>query len=343
MRVAVVNDSRLAAESLCQVITGSGRHQVAWVAEDGVEAVRRCAADRPELILMDLIMPRQNGVEATRQIMAKSPCAILVVTSSVTDNAAMVFEAMGAGALDAINTPILGLNGRGDGSAALLHKIDVIARLIDAPPQPARTAPTASAPRSASGGRPPLIAIGASTGGPAALRSLLAPLPADLPAALVIVQHVDAQFAPSFAAWLGEQTALSVQLAEPGDRPEPGRVLVAGREDHLILTADGTLEYTPEPARYAYRPSVNVFFESVAQHWRGRAIGVLLTGMGRDGGAGLMALRRAGCHTIAQDKASSAIYGMPKAAAELGAAVEILSLDAIGPAVLKSLDRPLTV
>jgi two-component system, chemotaxis family, response regulator WspF len=344
MRVAVVNDSKLAAESLRRVIDESGRHQVAWIAEDGADAVRRCAADLPDLVLMDLIMPQLDGVEATRQIMAKTPCAIVVVTASVAGNAAKVFEAMGAGALDAINTPILGMHGTGAGHTALLHKIDMVGRLIEAPKRSARAQPVQPAqnPCAAPGGCPPLIVIGASTGGPAALHTLLAPMPANLDAAIVIVQHVDEQFARSFAQWLDEQTALSVRLAQPGDRPRPGLVLVAGREDHLILNPGGTLDYTPDPVDYAYRPSVNVFFESVARHWRGNTIGVLLTGMGRDGGNGLLALRQAGCHTVAQDQASSAIYGMPKAAAELGAAVAILPLEAIGPALLKSLRRPIT-
>jgi two-component system, chemotaxis family, response regulator WspF len=141
MRVAVVNDSKLAAESLRRVIDESGRHQVAWIAEDGADAVRRCAADLPDLILMDLIMPQLDGVEATRQIMANTPCAIVVVTASVAGNAAKVFEAMGAGALDAINTPILGMHGTGAGHAALLHKIDMVGRLIEAPKRSARAQP----------------------------------------------------------------------------------------------------------------------------------------------------------------------------------------------------------
>ena len=344
MRVAIVNDSKLAAESLRRVVAGSGQHQFAWIAEDGAEAVSRCIEDRPDLILMDLIMPVMDGVEATRQIMSKAPCAIVVVTASVAGNAAKVFEAMGAGALDAINTPILGMDGSGAGNAALLHKIDIVARLIQAPKS--RTEPAAmprpQGPCLVPGRCPPLIGIGASTGGPAALQRLLTQLPADLPAAIVIIQHVDEEFARSFSEWLDEQTPLSVRLAQPGDRPSMGQVLVAGREDHLILTPDSDLNYTPEPSDYAYRPSVNVFFESMARHWRGQSIGVLLTGMGRDGGAGLLSLRTAGAHTIAQDQASSAIYGMPKAAAELGAAVDILGLDAIGPALLKSLRRPLT-
>lgn len=343
MRVAVVNDSKLAAESLRRVIADSGRHQVAWVAEDGADAVRRCADDVPDLILMDLIMPVMDGVAATRQIMAKTPCAIVVVTASVSGNAGKVFEAMGAGALDAINTPILGMNGASGGHEALLHKIDMVGRLIEAPKRISTPhTPIHHNPCAVPGRCPPLIAIGASTGGPAALKTILEPLPSNLAAAIVIVQHVDEEFARSFAEWLNEQTALRVRLAQPGDRPQPGQVLIAGREDHLILTRDSTLEYTPKPVEYPYRPSVNIFFETVAQHWGGHAVGVLLTGMGKDGGNGLLAMRQAGYHTIAQDQASSAIYGMPKAAAEIGAAVDILELKAIGPALLKSLRRPIT-
>ncbi len=344
MRVAIVNDSKLAAESLRRVIAGSREHQFAWIAEDGAEAVQRAIADRPDLILMDLIMPVMDGVEATRQIMAKAPCAIVVVTASVTGNAAKVFEAMGAGALDAINTPILGMDGSGAGNAALLHKIDIVNRLIQAPKSRAEatTAAPGQNPCLVPGRCPTLVGIGASTGGPAALQKILAQLPVDFPAAMVIVQHVDEEFARSFSEWLNEQTPLPVRLAQPGDTPKSGEVLVAGREDHLIMTEDGTLQYTSKPSDYAYRPSVNVFFDSMARHWSGRCIGVLLTGMGRDGGTGLLNLRQAGAHTIAQDQASSAIYGMPKAAAELGAAVDILGLEAIGPALLKSLRRPLT-
>lgn len=343
MRVAVVNDSKLAAESLRRVIASSTRHQVAWIAEDGVEAVQRCQRDRPDIILMDLIMPKMGGVEATREIMAKTPCAIVVVTASVTENAAKVFEAMGAGALDAINTPILGMDGHGAGHAALLHKIDVVCRLIDDPKKVRAQTSTLdkSTAHVALGNQPPLIALGTSTGGPAALQTLLRGLPANLPAAIVVVQHVDPQFAESFASWLNDQTALPVRLAVPGDRPQAGEVLVAGREEHLILTRAGTLDYTPDPIEYAYRPSVNVFFQSVASHYRGSVLAVLLTGMGRDGATGLLALREAGAHTIAQDQATSAIYGMPKAAAELGAAAEILALADIGPALLNIGNRPL--
>ncbi len=147
---------------------------------------------------------------------------------------------------------------------------------------------------------------------------------------------MDMQFLSSFAEWLGSQCKLPVRIAQVGDRPTPGVVLVAGSKDHLILRSDGTLGYTNEPADYPYRPSVNAFFESIAAQWRGPALGVLLTGMGRDGAIGLLAMRNKGHHTIAQDKASCAVYGMPRAAAELGAAQEVLGLDQIAASVNKA-------
>ncbi|MBE2972315.1 chemotaxis response regulator protein-glutamate methylesterase, partial [Burkholderia cepacia] len=175
----------------------------------------------------------------------------------------------------------------------------------------------------------PLIAIGASAGGPGALASVLGGLPADFNAPIVIVQHVDRAFAEGMAQWLDGQTSLAVRVAREGDRPQPGVALLAATDDHLRITRAGTLEYTREPAATPYRPSVDVFFNSLTEHWPGRVIGVLLTGMGRDGAIGLKALRMKGYHTIAQDEATSAVYGMPKAAATLGAARAILPLGRI--------------
>jgi two-component system, chemotaxis family, response regulator WspF len=186
----------------------------------------------------------------------------------------------------------------------------------------------ASALRRAAEGDP-LVAIGASAGGPAVLAALLSRLPKDFGAAIVIVQHMDAHMAAGMVDWLGQNSALSVRLAQEGDRPRPGTALVAGTSDHLVLKTPTRLGYTPDPREYVYRPSVDVFFHSVGRLWRGGITGVLLTGMGRDGAAGLKALRDGGCHTIAQDEESSAVYGMPKAAARLNAAVDILPIEKI--------------
>jgi chemotaxis response regulator CheB len=330
MRIAIVNDVVIATEAVRRVVQSRGEHDIAWTASDGTQAVERCRRDTPDLILMDLIMPELDGVEATRQIMTHSPCAILVVTANVTDNCSKVFEAMGAGALDAVNTPSLEWPGPCKGASDLLEKIETIRKLIGAESRGlglSRRSPCRLQP-SLPEGR--LIAIGASAGGPAALARILGYLPSNFRSPIVIVQHVDCQFAPALANWLDDQTPLRVRLAQEGDCPRDGTILLAGRDFHLAFSSQRRLVYTNHPVDCSYRPSVDVFFNSIQRHWPGRVIGVLLTGMGRDGAQGLLNLRQNGNHTIAQDQATSAVYGMPKAAVELRAATEVLSLDQIG-------------
>jgi two-component system response regulator WspF len=324
MKIGIVNDLGIALEALRRALAQRPEHTILWSATDGEEAVARCAQNRPDLVLMDLLMPGMDGVEATRQIMAHTPCAVLIVTASVKDNAPLVFEAVGYGAIDATDMPVLG-DGAGD-AAPLLAKIDMIGRLIgDRPTKTARK--SADCPSLAHR----LVAIGASAGGPLAVAKVLGELPATFPAAIVVIQHIDEQFTQGMADWLSRSSNWPVRLAQPGDRPAAGTVLLARAHEHLVINADGCLGYTREPAELSYCPSVDVFFESINASWPGQAIGVLLTGMGRDGAAGLKELRLRGHHTIAQDKASSAVYGMPKAAAELGAAVDILPIEKIAP------------
>ena len=339
MKIAIVNDLIMATEALRRVVRSRPDYTIAWVARDGAEAVKKCADDRPDMILMDLIMPVMNGAEATRHIMQDSPCPILVVTATVDGNISLVFEAMGYGALDAVNTPILGTDGKLTGAQALLRKIEIIGHLIS---RPAPTSPAAAmefkAP-STTMAHLPLIVLGASTGGPAALADILSRLPAVINTAMVIIQHMDKDFSPDLALWLGTHCKLNVKVATPGCRPEIGTVWLAGTNDHLVLTKHGTLEYRVEPAKCFYRPSVDVFFKSVAAHWSPPGVAVLLTGMGRDGGEGLLALRQCGWHTLAQDKATSIVYGMPRAAAELDAAEKILPLSAIADAIMQGITK----
>jgi chemotaxis response regulator CheB len=339
VRIAIVNDMRMAVEALRRVLAAAPGLELAWIALDGGEAVKKCAEDRPDLVLMDLIMPVMDGVEATRQIMARSPCPILVVTANVTVNASKVYEAMGYGALDAVNTPVLDKGAKSPGAVALLAKIKIIGHLAL---KPADIDPHGQLfpPSRASAELPPLVAIGASTGGPKAVAAILAGLPSDMPSSIVIVQHIDEVFAKGLADWLGQQCRLPVRVAAEGERPAPGVVHVAGTNDHLVLREDATFAYTPRPVDLAYRPSVDVFFDSLASFPSELVIAVLLTGIGADGARGLLRLRQAGRHTIAQDEASCVVFGMPKAAIEIGAAVEILPVDRIGPAILARLRRP---
>jgi two-component system, chemotaxis family, response regulator WspF len=326
MRIAIVNDLTIAVTALRRVLQTVPEYQVAWVARDGKEAVAKCAQDTPDLILMDLLMPVMDGVEATRRIMLDCPCAIFVVTASTEKNVTKVYEAMGYGAVDAVDTPAL------DSSdvSKLLTKIARIGKLLKKSATTSKISPLASQQRQV-----PLVAIGSSTGGPKALADILSKLPANFNSAIAIVQHVDAQFSRGFVEWLNQQCKLPVRLAVAVNRLEAGTVLVAGTNDHLILKPDLTLGYTKDPVDYPYRPSVDVFFKSLAQNWKRKGIGILLTGMGRDGAEGLNALRLQGWHTIAQDKASCVVYGMPKAAVELNAAVEVLSPDDIAVNLIK--------
>lgn len=336
MNIGIANDMPLAVEAQRQAIARRPGHRVLWIAEDGEQAVALCAAQPPDVILMDLVMPKLDGVEATRRIMAASPCPILIVTSSVGANAWRVYEAMGAGALDAVDTPTLAGPGARSTMDLLLSKIERIGQ-SNGVADLARTSVEAVATGSA---RASLVAIGASAGGPTALATVLGGLPADFPAGIVIVQHVDQSFAAGMADWLDGQTPLAVRVAREGDLPEPGVALLAATNDHLRMTAGGKLAYTREPAETPYRPSVDTFFHSVVEHWRGDAIGVLLTGMGRDGAIGLKAMRAKGYFTLAQDEATSAVYGMPKAAAALGAARAILPLGSIAADLCSRVKRP---
>ncbi len=272
---------------------------------------------------MDLIMPVMDGVEATRRISQAQPgCAILVVTATVEGHLSRVFEAMGAGALDAVNTPVLGPDGQVHGGAELVRKIAIVGRLATRGGMASlarvmsAAIPPAPVPASPAGVRaavPYLVALASSTGGPAALADLLAEMPAAAPAAFVVVQHVDRQFASDLAVWLGGRCRLPVRIIRPGDRPEAGVVLLAATNDHLWIGGDGTLGYREEPRELPVPGAA-----------------VVLTGMGRDGAAGLLALRQAGWWTAAQDAASSVVHGMPGAAIELKAAEVVAPPAALG-------------
>jgi chemotaxis response regulator CheB len=339
VRIAIVNDLALAVEALRRAVCSIPGASVAWIARDGGEAIALCARDRPDLVLMDLIMPGVDGVAATREIMRRSPCPVLVVTASVHGNVAKVYEALGHGALDAVATPRLGLGGGLEGAAELVRKIATVQALVRerAPSagEPDRAGPARSAAGAAPRLAPPVVAIGASTGGPAALAQVLGALPRDLPAAIAVVQHVDVAFAPGLAHWLAHRTVLSVAPLSGPEALRVGHVWLAAAEEHLVLRDDLRLGLAAEPHGVLHRPSIDVFFESVARRLPGRGCGVLLTGMGRDGARGLLALRRAGFHTIAQDEPSSVVWGMPRAAVESGAAGEVLPLEQIGARVVE--------
>jgi len=332
MRVAVVHDRPCARRSLEALLGGAG-HRVLWTAADGPEATRRCAEARPDLVVLGWSGGR--GPQEVAALVQAVGCPVLVVAPSLDRDAPWVFQAMGAGALDAVRLPDA-CQAAGSGGAELLHRLRTLEALVAVPRPPRAPAP---APAPAPGPPGALLALGASTGGPRALAVILRALGPRLRVPVVVVQHVDAQFAGELAAWLRKQSGLPVRLAEEGEAPLSGTVLLAGRDAHLRLDPRGRLRYGAEPRDEVYRPSVNVFFESLAAHWPGHGVAVLLTGMGRDGARGLLALRRRGFHTIAEHASTCAVYGMPRAAVELGAATEVLPLPRIAAAVEQALLR----
>lgn len=356
MRIALVKNVML--EYLREIIASVPGYKIAWEARTGNDAVKKCGLDMPDLLLIDPNIPGLDGVEAVRRIMAATPCPILLVTATVEGNAAKVFEAMRYGALDAVNTPVPGTDTHAQRSKeVLLRKVRNIVKLkgleSDAPPAvsdnllsdtskyrpPSEHFSMGISRKPPLKKVPPLIVIGSSTGGPKTLAKILASLPSHFEGAIVIVQHLEQEFCAGLADWLNSQSSLAVQLALEGKSPEAGKVYVAGSNDHLVISPQLTFSYTPEPRENPYRPSVDVLFMSVAKHWPEKGCAVLLTGMGRDGAAGLASLRQLGWHTIAQDKATSIVYGMPKAAKELNAAIDILPVEEIGHALLDFLTK----
>ncbi|MBX3381421.1 MAG: chemotaxis-specific protein-glutamate methyltransferase CheB [Phycisphaeraceae bacterium] len=336
MRIAIVNDLKLAVEALRRSIATIPGATIAWIAEDGAQAVEKCARDLPDIVLMDMIMPVMDGVEATRRIMKATPCPILVVTATVEGNSGKVFEALGAGALDAVATPGLAAGGGVERAEALAKKVQAIWMIAGAGGTPGLKPFAFDANRSHAP-TPPIVAIGSSTGGPLALAQVLKAIPSPAPWPIVIVQHVDIQFAAGLASWLGGETGHAVATVASGEIPVAGCVKIAATTDHLLLDSGGRLVYSPLPREAVFRPSVDVFFESLAARSAARGVAVVLTGMGRDGAEGMGRLRREGWHTIAQDRATSVVWGMPGACVQADAAIEVLGADSIGVAIVQAM------
>lgn len=322
MRIALVNDVNLAVEALKIFVRQQG-DEVAWVAYDGQQAVEKAASDKPDLILMDLVMPRMDGVEATRKIMSNNATPILIVTASIDRISSKVFEALSAGALDAVDTPILG-SAQSSRDQALGKKIETIRRLVGERPAKSSRPPSSAADKVR--GLKNLVAIGSSSGGPGALSAIFSDLPADFPGSIVVVQHIDKSFVGGLREWLAPQTKMKIHLAEDGQSPAVGGIYLAASDMHLVWTKEQRLAYCAEPTKSIHRPSIDVFLDSIARNFVGRCCGAILTGMGSDGAKGLLQLKDSGFLTLAQDQESSSIYGMPKAAAEMGAASRILPL-----------------
>ncbi len=329
MNVAIVNDLEIEIEVLRRLLNTLTNFNIIWTAKTGAEAVLKCKNLPPDLILMNLIMPIMDGVEATKQIMSDSPVPILIITSSINQYQSKIFEALGYGALDVSSAPRIDNMGHIYDDNDLLKKIEMITKIAG------KSFKKINKSRFFSD---KLVVIGSSTGGPKVLSSILGKLPPTIDGTIIIVQHLDKQFSQGMTDWLGNYTKVPVSIAKSGKAIEKGIIYIASGDEHLSITPDSKFYSSKEPIHYHYVPSVDIFFESVAMNIKYPGLGIILTGMGNDGSFGLFKLKEKGWRTIAQDEQSSVVFGMPKAAIEAGAVNEILNSEKISDSITKYLN-----
>jgi two-component system, chemotaxis family, protein-glutamate methylesterase/glutaminase len=357
LRILLVDDSATVRRVLRGMLESDPLIQVVGEAANGQQALAQVVELRPSLVILDVRMPIMDGVETTRQIMAYYPTPILVLTGALSYyDVDITFQMLGAGALDVVEKPaLLDQDAYTLARARLISKVKLLARVkvvthlrgrrggkTENKEQRTENKEQGRSPVAATGSvlssqfsvlsspetHFPLVIIGASTGGPRVVRQLLAGLPKNCRAAVVVVQHIAEGFSSGMVEWLSATSALPISLAADNERLLPGKVLVAPERRDLLLKMSGRVHLSDLPL-LNQRPAIDVAMQSAAEAFGTRVIGVLLTGMGRDGALGLQAIRRAGGYTIAQDEASSTIYGMPRAAVELDAAMAIMNPEQI--------------
>lgn len=330
IRVLVAEDSVTVRDLLIAILSADPEISIVGVAKDGLEAVLMAGKLRPDVITMDIHMPNLDGFDATKRIMNEVPTPIVIVSSGIARDVEVSLNALRAGAVAVLATPQGPASSQFTSTSEQL--VDTVKAMSDVKvvrhwSQPVRVPPPV--PR---GGEPiRVVAIAASTGGPAAVEHLLSRLPSGFPAAILVVQHIAPGFSEGLASWLNATSPLPVKLAEDGELIVPGRVYVAGEDRHLTVSRGERIILANDPPIGGFRPSATALFRSVAEHFGSSAAGVVLTGMGSDGVDGLLALREAGGCVLAQDEASSIVFGMPAAAIEAGAASIVLPLPQLAP------------
>ncbi|MEL6351483.1 MAG: chemotaxis-specific protein-glutamate methyltransferase CheB [Cyanobacteria bacterium J06627_28] len=363
IRVLLVEDSPVALAVLTKILERSPQIEIVGVAHTGVEALSMIPQIQPQVICTDLHMPHMDGLALTTEIMARFPLPILVISVSVqAEDTAQVFRLLEAGAVDVLPKPVAGMTVENEVlNKRLIEKIQILSGVrvfkkkkavgraaVDQ--AVAATVPVGGAEHSVSDRssgisaefsaeisqwkRPKIIAIGASTGGPKALHALLRELPRNFPP-VVCVQHISPGFLSGLLNWIQHDCAVQLVIAQEGERPAAGHVYFAPAHRHLRLSDKGEFAYWDGPLVDGHRPSITVTLQSVARYYGPQSVGVLLTGMGQDGAMGMAAIARSGGLTLAQDEATSVVFGMPKVAIDLGAAHRVLPLAAIAPTLIQ--------
>lgn len=333
IRVLVADDSRTTRALLTTILSGDPGIEVVGEAADGEEAVRKTISLRPDLVTMDIHMPGLGGLEATKEIMAQVPTPIIMISSAVTDaSVGASLDATVAGALMALPTPSPGSDRFEDEIAHIRSMVKAMAGVKVVRRRGWRRREAVGAERAAP--TVGIVAIAASTGGPAALHRILMDLPHDFPVPIVVVQHIARNFVQGLCQWLNSHCTLRVRIPEHHEVLEPRTVYLAPDERHLGVGANGVARLSEREPVGGFRPSGTFLFDSVAASYGPRAVAVILTGMGRDGAEGALAVRKAGGTVIAQDEATSVVYGMPAEGVRLGAVRDVLPVHRIGAALV---------
>jgi len=356
IRVLVADDSAFMCKVLKEIINSDAQLEVAGTARDGREAVALAESLRPDVITMDINMPHLDGLQATELIMSQHPRPVVIVSSESREGAASTLRALELGAIDFVPKPTNGIdldmrNIREELTRKLkmAAKVRVVrtatmSKLTAHAPVPLSSALSNNADRAAqhsasNGTKFPLVVIAASTGGPAAVMRVVAGLPKDLQAAVLLVLHMPAAFTSQFTIQLAEISRLPVKEAESHEAPQPGVIYLCPGANHLRISSTGKITLDGGPRIEGYRPCADVALESAAAFARPLTVAVVLTGMGNDASKGVQAVKAAGGHVIVQDEATSVIFGMPAEAIKTGSVDEILPLDQISAAIEKRIAK----
>lgn len=354
IKALVVDDSALMRKLLGDILTSDPRIELVGTAKDGVDALEKIAQLRPDVVTMDVEMPNMDGLTALEKIMKTAPIPVIMVSSLTQEGAKATMKALSLGCFDFIGKPSgsISLDIRDIGQdlidkvvAASTARVRAGAR-VSPPPREARTkpaeiGPSPHRPLHASARRRQIVAIASSTGGPMALGELIPKLPGTLPVPIVVTQHMPPNFTASFAKRLNDTSPLDVVEGRDGLELRPGLVVIAPGGRHLTVRRKGDgpaiCELSDAPPVLSVKPAANIMFLSVADEFGGNVLCVILTGMGRDGTDGAIALRRKGAYVIAESQKTCVVYGMPKAAVEAGIVDEVLPLNEIPDAILRNL------
>jgi two-component system, chemotaxis family, protein-glutamate methylesterase/glutaminase len=344
IKVLLVEDSPVALEILQRVLKSAPEILLVGTARNGQEAFELIPKLEPNIICTDFHMARMDGLELTKQVMAKYPRPILVISNSVqADDCQNIFNLMQAGAVDIFPKPIAGTSlDYEQNKERLITKIKILAGVkVFAKPLPEKTSTVlevvepAALPAIQISPSIKIVTIGASTGGPQALQKVFSTLPSNFPVPIICTQHISTGFLQGLIDWLALKCRLKISIAKEGELPLPGSVYFAPDNAHLALDLLGRFMYQASGTIDGHCPSITVMFSSIAKHYGKATLGILLTGMGKDGAIGMKEISQAGGITIAQDEASSIIFGMPKEAIALGGVKYILPVQEISSSLLK--------